>query len=46
MSYILWMLFYIGFGFVWGWAEGYRKGHKDGYQRGKAIVRHISQLVK
>jgi flagellar biosynthesis/type III secretory pathway protein FliH len=40
------MLFYIGFGFVWGWAEGYRKGHKDGYQRGKAIVRHISQLVK
>jgi len=41
-----WMLFYIGFGYAFGWSNGYRKGHKDGYQRGKAIARHISQLVK
>jgi predicted permease len=49
MSYIqlvAWMLFYIAFGYFCGWSMGYRRGHKDGYQRGKAITRHVSQLVK
>lgn len=44
MEYIVWMLFYIGFGYVFGWSYGYRKGHKDGYQRGKAVMRHVSQV--
>ena len=43
---VIWAALYIAGGYVFGWSYGYRKGHKDGYQRGKAIARHISTLVK
>lgn len=43
LELVLWMLFYIAGGYIFGWSFGYRSGHKDGYKRGKSVARHISQ---